>query len=109
MAAKVHSTFDREILSLAVVESFKKLNPLNMARNPVLFVCEVGAAITTAGLLVKPEGQRGWRWWTFWTQEKLRLDWELEDSNQVRYRVMSRQDWSQAEYYEYELTEGPVP
>ncbi|MGO9568549.1 MAG: potassium-transporting ATPase subunit KdpB [Desulfomonilaceae bacterium] len=57
MAAKVHSTFDREILSQAVVESFKKLNPLNMARNPVMFVCEVGAAITTAGLLVKPEGE----------------------------------------------------
>lgn len=57
MAAKVHSTFDREILSQAAVESFKKLNPLNMARNPVMFVCEVGAAITTAGLLVKPEGE----------------------------------------------------
>ena len=57
MAAKAHSTFDREILSQAVVESFKKLNPLNMARNPVMFVCEVGAAITTASLLVKPEGE----------------------------------------------------
>ena len=39
------------------MESFKKLNPLNMARNPVMFVCEVGAAITTAGLIVKPEGE----------------------------------------------------
>jgi potassium-transporting ATPase ATP-binding subunit len=57
MAAKAHSTFEPEILSQAVVESFKKLNPLNMARNPVMFVCEVGAAITTAGLLVKPEGE----------------------------------------------------
>ena len=57
MAAKAHSTFEPEILSQAVVESFKKLNPLNMARNPVMFVCEVGAAITTAGLIVKPEGE----------------------------------------------------
>ncbi len=57
MAAKAHSTFEPEILGQAVVESFKKLNPLNMARNPVMFVCEVGAAITTAGLLVKPEGE----------------------------------------------------
>ena len=48
MAAKVHSTFEPRNLSQAVVESFKKLNPLNMARNPVMFVCEVGAAITTA-------------------------------------------------------------
>jgi len=57
MAAKVHSTFESEILTQAAIDSFKKLNPLNMARNPVMFVCEVGAAITTAGLLVKPEGE----------------------------------------------------
>jgi K+-transporting ATPase ATPase B chain len=57
MAAKIHSTFDREILTQAVTDSFKKLNPLSMARNPVMFVCEVGAAITTAGLLVEPEGE----------------------------------------------------
>ncbi len=48
MAAKIHSTFEREILTQAVIDSFKKLNPLSMARNPVMFVCEVGAAITTA-------------------------------------------------------------
>jgi potassium-transporting ATPase ATP-binding subunit len=57
MAAKVHSTFDREILSQAAVESFKKLNPLNMARNPVMFVCEVGAAITTAELILRTEAE----------------------------------------------------
>ena len=57
MAAKTHSTLDREILSQAVVESFKKLHPVGMLRNPVMFVCEVGAAITTAGLLVKPESE----------------------------------------------------
>jgi len=57
MAARIHSTFEREILTQAVINSFKKLNPLSMARNPVMFVCEVGAAITTAGLLLKPEGE----------------------------------------------------
>ena len=55
MAAKVHSTFDREILSQAAVESFKKLDPRTMMRNPVMFVCEVGAAITTAELLLSAE------------------------------------------------------
>jgi len=57
MAARIHSTFDREILTQAVVDSFKKLNPLPMMKNPVMFVCEVGAAITTVGLIFRPEGE----------------------------------------------------
>jgi potassium-transporting ATPase ATP-binding subunit len=57
MAARIHSTFEREILSQAVIDSFKKLNPLSMARNPVMFVCEVGAAITTADLIVRSGGE----------------------------------------------------
>ena len=40
--------FDREILRRAVRESFLKLNPLAVARNPVIFVVEIGAALTTA-------------------------------------------------------------
>jgi K+-transporting ATPase ATPase B chain len=57
MAAKIHSTFDREILTQAVIDSFKKLNPLSMARNPVMFVCEAGAAITTVGLIIRAGGE----------------------------------------------------
>jgi K+-transporting ATPase ATPase B chain len=53
MAAKIHSIFDREILSQAVVDSFKKLDPRIMARNPVMFVCEVGAALTTVELIIR--------------------------------------------------------
>jgi K+-transporting ATPase ATPase B chain len=33
-----------------MVDSFKKLNPLSLLRSPVMFVTEVGAAITTVGL-----------------------------------------------------------
>ncbi len=51
MTAKALSIFDREILSQAIVESFKKLNPINMLKNPVMFVTEVGAAITTASII----------------------------------------------------------
>jgi potassium-transporting ATPase ATP-binding subunit len=43
---KARSLFDREILGRAVVDSFKKLDPRWMARNPVMFVCEVGALVT---------------------------------------------------------------
>jgi potassium-transporting ATPase ATP-binding subunit len=43
---KARSLFDREILGRAVVESFAKLNPSWQYRNPVMFVCEVGALVT---------------------------------------------------------------
>ena len=51
MPAKTLSIFDREILSQAVVESFKKLNPLKMLKNPVMFVTEIGAVMTTASII----------------------------------------------------------
>src|SRR5512139_1291115 len=57
MAVRIHSTFEREILGQAIIDSFKKLNPLSLAKNPVMFVCEVGAAITTAELIFRPEGE----------------------------------------------------
>ncbi len=43
--------FDREIVGRAVHASFAKLNPITLMRNPVMFVVEVGAALTTAFLL----------------------------------------------------------
>ena len=39
--------FDPEILQRAIKESFVKLNPRLVAKNPVMFVVEVGAALTT--------------------------------------------------------------
>jgi len=57
MGAKIHSTFEHEILVEAVLESFKKLNPLHMVKNPVMFVTEVGAAITTAEVVLGPAGE----------------------------------------------------
>jgi potassium-transporting ATPase ATP-binding subunit len=39
--------FDPEIVKRAIKESFVKLNPVAVAKNPVMFVVEVGAAITT--------------------------------------------------------------
>jgi K+-transporting ATPase ATPase B chain len=39
--------FDSEILGRAIKESFVKLNPGMVVKNPVMFVVEVGAALTT--------------------------------------------------------------
>src|SRR4030095_4733553 len=50
MPAKARPLFDPAIVKPAIVESFKKLNPVHMWKNPVMFVTEVGAAITTIDL-----------------------------------------------------------
>jgi K+-transporting ATPase ATPase B chain len=43
--------FDREIAGRAVRASFVKLNPITMLKNPVIFVVEAGAALTSVFLL----------------------------------------------------------
>ncbi|MDD4195192.1 MAG: potassium-transporting ATPase subunit KdpB [Syntrophorhabdaceae bacterium] len=48
-----HSLFDRDILADAAVASLKKLNPLSLMKNPVIFVTETAAAITTVTLLAR--------------------------------------------------------
>src|SRR5580704_4113458 len=44
---KARSLFDRSIIARAFGDSFKKLDPRWQARNPVMFVVEVGAAATS--------------------------------------------------------------
>jgi K+-transporting ATPase ATPase B chain len=41
------SLFDREILTPAIGDSFRKLAPQHVAKNPVMFVVEVGSVLTT--------------------------------------------------------------
>jgi K+-transporting ATPase ATPase B chain len=43
---QARSLFDREIISRALIDSITKLDPRWQARNPVMFVVEVGAAVT---------------------------------------------------------------
>ncbi len=47
MPADTIALFDRTILLRAVGDSFAKLNPVSLMRNPVIFVTEVVAALTT--------------------------------------------------------------
>src|SRR5215467_16083136 len=44
------SLADAAILSRAVVDSFRKLDPRTMIKNPVMFVVEVGSVLTTIQL-----------------------------------------------------------
>jgi K+-transporting ATPase ATPase B chain len=63
--------FGRTILRAAVIASLRKLDPRRMARNPVMFVVEVGAALTTLIWIVQafggdaPAGGEDPAWFTF--------------------------------------------
>ena len=59
MAAKALSIFDPAIIVPAIGDSFKKLNPVTLAKNPVMFVTEVGALITTV-LIILGHGAHFW-------------------------------------------------
>ena len=48
---RARSLFDPEIVSRAARASFAKLNPITLMKNPVMFVVEVGAALTTVFLI----------------------------------------------------------
>ena len=70
MTHQAPSLFDRNIIGPAIGESFKKLDPRLMVRNPVMFVTLVGAVLTTAGIFTASAG-RGfiaqlavWLWFT---------------------------------------------
>ena len=45
------SLADTKILTRAVTDSFRKLAPRTMVKNPVMFVVEVGAVLTTVQLV----------------------------------------------------------
>ena len=49
--ARSRPLFDREIVNRAIRASFGKLNPVTLLKNPVMFVVEVGAALTTVFLI----------------------------------------------------------
>ena len=52
--AEARGLFDREILKHALVDSFKKLNPVLEIRNPVMFVVLVGTVITFIEAIAHP-------------------------------------------------------
>ena len=71
MKTKSRSLFDWEIVAPAIGDSFKKLDPRLMVKNPVMFVTMVGAALTTIGIFTAAPGLRGfvlqlaiWLWFT---------------------------------------------
>ena len=70
MAAQSRSIFDPQIVGPALGDAFMKLNPITMVRNPVMFVTEVGALVTTIEVFASHESKAFtgqitiWLWFT---------------------------------------------
>ncbi len=71
MKSKARPLFDSEIVSPAMADAFRKMNPRLMVKNPVMFVTLVGAALTTVGIFTTEPVLRGfvtqlaiWLWFT---------------------------------------------
>jgi K+-transporting ATPase ATPase B chain len=65
---KDRSLFDPEIMRPAIWESFRKLAPQHVIKNPVMFVVEIGSVLTTLIWLrdmVAPVPGSQPLWWTF--------------------------------------------
>jgi K+-transporting ATPase ATPase B chain len=70
--ASTRSLFDPDIIGGAALDAVRKLNPVHLLRNPVIFVTEVGALLTTVGLVTRSKGEPAgfvlqvsvWLWFT---------------------------------------------
>src|ERR1700731_951071 len=64
------SLFRRDIVNRALIDSFRKLDPRVQLRNPVMFVVEIGAVITTVTWFIQLFGGKALggddpSWYTF--------------------------------------------
>jgi K+-transporting ATPase ATPase B chain len=57
MRAATSSLFQKDILKQAVLDAARKLDPRSMARNPVMFVTECCALLTTAAIFQRGSGE----------------------------------------------------
>ena len=70
MTIKEHNIFDSSIVAPAIKDSFLKLNPCRMVRNPVMLVTMIGAILTTFEIFVSHEPRlfvvqiAVWLWFT---------------------------------------------
>jgi len=72
MRAQNRSLFGKAIVGRAALAAARKLDPFHLLKNPVIFVTEIGALLTTAGLLMRSKGEPAgfaiqislWLWFT---------------------------------------------
>lgn len=93
-------------VELTVVK--KTLVDFDVAETAVATMKVVGLLVPASPrkVLMKPEGQRTWKWLDFYTEKALTLDWVMRDKDGREYRIMGVSDWSIAGFYQYDLAES---
>ena len=86
-------------LSTKVVSNFQSTETLTTLKFRGVFYPSAPQQI-----MMKPEGERKWRWWTLLTAYNLSISDIMIDNNNVKFRVQTKVDYSKAGYYQYELS-----
>lgn len=96
-----------------IVKSQENFNTIETIQSVADFL-GVLQPLSRRALLMKPEGERHYKYFTLWTLANLGsirepyLDSFILDQQNRQYRVMSQFDWSQAGYWECDLKQSPT-
>lgn len=93
-----------QVIKQKVVDGEAVQDPRDLLRASVVLT-----PMTPRKIMIKPEGQRTWKWWTGTSTVKLELGWFLRPDHDKKklYEVMEVADWGQARIYVYDFAEAP--
>lgn len=60
-------------------------------------------------LMIKPEGERKFKYWNLWTEQELKMDAIVQDEEGAQYRVLKKTDWRTSDFQQYEIVQAPNP
>jgi hypothetical protein len=93
----------RDVNNFNVIETVQSVDYFDCILQP----------IPLTKLIVRPEGERKWKWFKMWTTQNLELDSYVMDKSGKQYRIMWKGDWSQGGFgqtigaiQEYEIVES---
>ncbi len=93
-----------QVIKQKVVDHEAVQQGINLERVTIVLV-----PMPARNIVIKPEGQRKWKWWSGTSPVKLEVGWYLKPDKDTRklYEVMEEEDFGQARVYIYGLAEAP--
>lgn len=93
-----------QVIKQKVVDREAVQDPRDILRATIVLT-----PMTPRKIIIKPEGQRSWKWWTGTSSVKLETGWYLRPDKDKKklYEVMEVADWGQARAYVYDFAEAP--
>jgi hypothetical protein len=93
-----------QVIKQVVVDGEAKQEGQNLLRASVVLT-----PLDPREILIKPEGQRKWKWWKASSAVELNIGWFLipDHDHLIKYEIMTLADWGQARVYLYDFVETP--